>query len=70
MVNSDYIIIGDTDKYEGCLVCVCGKDREIAEKSLRRMIENPTENDKRLIKGHNNLRIKEVAADKCWWRNV
>lgn len=70
MANSDYIIVGDTEKYDECLVCVCGKDKNNAEEALRRIIENPTENDKRLIKGYKNLRIKEVPANKCWWRNV
>lgn len=70
MANSDFIIIGDTEKYEGCLVCVAGDTQEKAEKELERMKNNPTEKDKRLIEGHTNLRIKEVPAENCWWRNV
>lgn len=70
MNDSDYIIVGDTERFGGCLICVAGKTKESAEETLRRMINNPTENDKRLMGGHGNLRIKEVPAEKCWWRNV
>lgn len=34
------------------------------------MLNNPTENDKRLMAGHSNFRIKEVPAKDCWWRDV
>lgn len=70
MKGSDYIIEGDTERFEGCLICVAGNTKEYAEKLLNRMLTNPTENDKRLMNGHRNLRIKEVPAEKCWWRNV
>ena len=43
---SDFVIVGDTDKYEGCLVCVCGT-YDNANKILHRMLNNPTENDKK-----------------------
>ena len=64
-----YEIIGDTNKYKGCLICTCS-NKKSAENTLNRMLNNPTENDKRLMNGHRNLRIKEVPAEKCWWRNV
>lgn len=70
MKDSDYIIIGDTEQFDGCLICVAGKTKECAEETLKRMLTNPTDNDKRLMFGHRNLRIKEVPAEKCWWRNV
>lgn len=63
----EYIIKGDTERFDSCLVCVCGSSPEEAEKTLHRMINNPTENDRRLIKGHTNLRIEEVADKDCWW---
>lgn len=63
----EYIIKGDTERFDSCLVCVCGNSLKEAEKSLSRMINNPTENDKRLIKDHTNLRIEEVADKDCWW---
>ena len=62
MKDSDYIIVGDTERVEGCLICVAGKTKETAEEVLNRMLTNPTENDKRLMFGHRNLRIKEVPA--------
>ena len=67
---SRFIIVGDTDQYEGCLVCTCGGDKHHAEVVLERMKNNPTENDKRIIKGHTNLRIKEVEQKDCWWDNA
>lgn len=65
MKDSDYIIVGDTERFDDCLICVAGKTKESAEETLNRMMTNPTENDKRLMFGHRNLRIKEVPAEKC-----
>ena len=64
---SEYIIIGDTEKYKDCLVCPCGVSLDRAKGILNRMINNPTENDKALSEGHINLRIKEVPEEDCWW---
>ena len=69
MNNSDFIIVGDTDRGE-CLVFVAGRTKERANEVLERMLNNPTENDKRLMVGHTNFRIKEVPAEDCWWRDV
>ena len=69
MKKTDYVIIGDTDEFQDCLICTCS-NRKSAENTLERMLTNPTENDKRLMEGHRNLRIKEVPTEKCWWRNV
>lgn len=63
----EYIIKGDTAKYEDCLVLVCGTSKENAENALSRLLNNPTNNDKRLIEGHKNLRIVEVSDKDCWW---
>lgn len=68
MMN-EYIIVGDTQNYTDCLVYVCGTNKDHAEKVLRRIKENPTDNDKAVIKGHINLRVKEVAAKDCWWND-
>lgn len=65
---SDYVIAGDTDQYEGCLVCVCGT-MDHASDVLHRMLTNPTDNDKRLMEGHYNLRIEEVPEKDCWWHH-
>lgn len=64
---NDYIIIGDTDTYKDCLVCVCGT-LDHAEYVLHRMQTAPTKNDLNLLKTHRNLRIKEVPEKDCWWR--
>lgn len=69
MTNSDFIIVGDTENGE-CLVFVAGRKEEWAKEALNRMLTNPTEYDKRLMKGHTNFRIKEVPAEDCWWRDV
>ena len=62
-----YIIIGDTDKYKDCLVVTCGGEREHAEKVLDRMVNNPTEQDKKTMEGYSNLRVEEVTQSYCWW---
>lgn len=64
---SDYIIVGDTEKYGECLIYVCST-KENAEKVLDQMLNNPTENDLRVMQGLTNLRIKEVPRENCWWR--
>ena len=64
---SDFVIIGDTKDYDGCLVCVCGT-QDHANEVLDRMLNNPNDNDKRLIDGYYNLRVKEVPKEDCWWR--
>lgn len=66
-MNGDYVIVGDTEKFEDCLVCIAGNTYENAEKVLNRMLNEPTENDKRLMLGHTNFRIKFVEAEYCWW---
>ena len=65
----EYIIIGDTDRYEGCLVCLAGNNREDAEERLHQMLTNPTDNDKYIMKEHTNFRVKEVKKEDCWWND-
>ena len=65
-MECDYVIEGDTERFKDCLVCVSGA-LETANKTLERMLNNPTENDQRIMKGHTNLRIKAVAKKDCWW---
>ena len=65
---SDFIIVGDTEKYKECLVYVCFT-KENAENILKRMLNNPTESDNVLMKRHTNLRVKEVPDESCWWRH-
>ena len=66
---TEYIIIGDTKRYKGCLVTVCRGNRELAESVLNRMLTNPTDNDKVLMKGHANLRIEPVEEKDQWWND-
>lgn len=66
-MNGDYVIKGDTEEFENCLVCIAGKTYEGAEEVLNRMLNNPTENDKRLMFGHTNFRIEFVEEKDCWW---
>ena len=63
---NDYVIVGDTEQYKGCLVCVCGTP-DNAEKVLHRMLTNPNDNDKKLMQDHHNFRIEEVPEKDCWW---
>lgn len=63
----EYIIKGDTERYKDCLVLVCGTSKAHAENVLSRLLNNPTDNDMRLIKDHKNLRIEEVVDKDCWW---
>ena len=65
----EYIIVGDTKNYEGCLICTCGNNKEFAEKVLVEL-RNPTnEMDKKRVEGHFNLRIEEVNSNECWWND-
>lgn len=63
---NEYIIVGDTEKYKDCLIYVCGT-KQNAENVLEQMLNNPTDNDLKVMKGHTNLRVKEVPTNKCWW---
>lgn len=65
----EYTIIGDTKKYGPCLIYVCGKNRETAEKTLDRMLNNPNEHDRMSMKGVTNIRINEVEEKKAWWND-
>ncbi len=65
----EYIIVGDTEKYTGCLIYVCGKNLERAQQTLNDMLTNPTANDLAVSKGTTNLRIETVEDKDCWWRD-
>lgn len=69
MGGVEYIIVGDTEKYEGCLIYTCGKSLEHAEDVLNRMLNAPTNNDLMVSKEHTNLRVEEVDSSKCWWND-
>ena len=63
----DYVIIGDTKDYKDCLVYVCGT-LKCATETLHQMLNNPDDNDKRIMQDHSNFRIIEVPEKDCWWR--
>lgn len=64
--NMEYIIVGAIDGKE-YLVYTCFT-KENAEKSLSRILNNPNNNDKRLInKGYTDFRIDAVEKKNCWW---
>ena len=65
----EYIIVGDTEDYKECLVATCGKSEEWANEVLQRMLNAPTENDKLLMRGHSNFKVKKVAGKDCWWND-
>jgi hypothetical protein len=65
----EYIIVGDTEKYKGCLVCLCGNDLEHAQDVLYRLTHEPTKHELDIIDGHINLRIEEEKQEDCWWND-
>lgn len=68
MEEYEYIIQGKTEKYGWCLIYV-SEAFEQAKLDLYRMLNNPTERDKRLMVGHKDLRIEKVAKPDCWWND-
>ena len=68
-MGTEYIIVGDTEEFDECLVALCGTDFEKAKEALDKMINDPDEHAKELSKGHKNLRLKEVKSADCWWND-
>lgn len=66
-MKNEYIIVGDVENLGTCLVCLCGTSRDWADKVLDRMLNNPTENDIKSMKGFTNLKVEEVPPEDCWW---
>ena len=64
-----YIIVGDTDKYEDCLVYTIMGGRDLAEKVLDRLNNNPDDRDKRVRETMHNFRIKETKPEGEWWND-
>lgn len=63
----EYIIVGDTKEFKGCLIYTCGASKEHAEEVLHRMLNNPNEQDKKELEEHTNVRIAEEKDEDCWW---
>lgn len=67
MSNEEYIIVGDTKDYKGCLIMTCGKSEERAKEVLNRLLTNLSDSGKMMIKGYENIRIEKTDSDGCWW---
>ena len=63
----EYIIVGDSEKCEGCLLYCGFKENEQAERVLNRMLNNPTLGDEQIMRGKSNIRVQEVESKDCWW---
>ena len=64
---SEYIIVGDSEKCEGCLLYCGFKEKEHADRVLNRMLNNPTRGDEQIMRGKSSIRVQEVASKDCWW---
>lgn len=67
---TDYIIVGDTKNYGTCLIYVCGHNKDTAEKVLHRMLTEPDDEDRRVMKTHTNIRVEEQKSEDCWWNDL
>ena len=65
----EFIIVGDSPKYEECLIALAGYTEERANAILERMVNDPNDNDIALIKDCKNLRIKQVKSADQWWND-
>lgn len=67
----EYIIVADyPDVGEAMVVPMAnGVSRRFANTVLKRMVENPTENDKALIGEGKNLRVEKIESWQCWWND-
>ena len=63
----EYIIVGDTKEFKGCLIYTCGGSKEHAEEVLHNMLTNPSEQDKKELAEYTNVRIYEEKDEDCWW---
>ena len=65
----EYVIVGENEVFDNCLVCVIGESRTKAEGVLHRMLNDPSGNDKRIIGDLVNLHIMAVDKKDCWWHD-
>ena len=66
----NYAIKGNTKHVDDVIVTIC-KDKDTAEKVLKRLKEHPTEHDKEMLKEFktDSLSIKYVEDEDCWWND-
>lgn len=62
--NFEYVIVGDTKEYEGCLIYCCNNSKIIAEKRLEEILAN-----KKYTNEFKNIRIEIVSKKDCWWND-
>ena len=65
----EYIIVGDSPNFNECLIYTCGTDKELAEDYLDRILNYPTENDKKATENMTNIKIKKVSSGAAWWND-
>ena len=64
----EYVINGYSKSLNNsCLVYTCGKSKEHAEDVLHRMLSNPTDHDKAVMKGLTDFHIRTVNEEDAWW---
>lgn len=65
---SQYVIVGDTEQYKECLVCVLyASNKEIADKRFVEILSSKIEREKYSIPKYSNLKVVEVKDKDCWW---
>lgn len=58
----EYIIIGDTDQFKDCLICLAGRDGSHAEQIRLGVITSQSDR-------YSNIRVKKVKSSECWWND-
>ena len=68
-----YVIVGDTNEFKGALIKVVGKvSLEEANKRLFDILNNPSDNDKKILSmtEYKNIHLDTVEDKDCWWNNA
>ncbi len=65
MSKYEYIIVGDTAEFEGCLVRLCGTSYERALEVLEEVKRDGFKG----FSEHSNFRIEKVKSEDCWWND-
>lgn len=66
---TEYVIVGDTELYNGCLVRVCHGDKEFAKTELQKMFISKDEQDIKDVNKYKNLRVEPVEEKDQWWND-
>lgn len=74
--EKEYIIVADYYNHKGekthdvCLIYVCGEDKDLAERVIKRLETNPNETDLHHIRdGARNFRVEEIESESAWWKD-